>query len=127
MRVLVFGTFDHLHPGHTFFLEEASKHGELTVVVAKDANVLRIKGRLAEESQAERMAALQSTFPNVRVVLGSDDDFLSPVRTFQPDLICLGYDQELPPGVSMADLPCRTKHLPAFQPEKWKSSLRRGS
>ncbi len=123
-RVLVFGTFDLLHPGHRFVLSEAAKRGELHVVVARDSTVARIKNHAAHHNEAERAAMIQEAFPEARVRLGSDaGDFLAPVREVQPDLIVLGYDQRLPPGVSEADFPCPVERLPAFEPEKYKSSL----
>ena len=126
MRVLVFGTFDHLHPGHRFVLEEAKKRGETFVVVARDANVKKIKGRLPKQNEEERKRAIEEAFPDVHPVLGDNADFLAPVRSVRPDLVVLGYDQKLPPGVSEKDLPCRVERLPPFRPEKFKSSLRRG-
>jgi len=125
MKILVFGTFDHLHPGHRFLLSEAEKRGELHVVVARDVNVEKMKGRLPAQKENERLSALQEAYPNADVRLGDEEDFLAPVRVIEPDLILLGYDQKLPPGVTEADLPCSTERLPAFEPHKWKSSLRK--
>lgn len=126
MKVLVFGTFDLLHPGHRFLLTEASKRGKLFVVVARDANVQRIKGRFPVHDEDERMSVIRSAFPHATVELGSAHDFLDPVRAIDPDLILLGYDQGLPPGVKMEDLPYEIERLPAFHPEKYKTSLLRG-
>ncbi len=127
MRVLVFGTFDQLHPGHASFLREAMERGQLTVVVARDANVLRLKGKPPLQSEEERKRAIEREFPGSTVLLGDPDDFLAPVRSVQPDIILLGYDQELPPGVRAEALPCSMERLGAFQPEKYKSSIRRRS
>lgn len=125
MRVLVCGTFDHLHPGHTFFLQEALKRGELFVIVARDTTVRCVKGVFPQETENMRLDHLRKAFPHSHPLLGNPEDFLAPVRSIQPDLILLGYDQHLPPGVSEADLPCPFERLPAFHPEKYKSSLRR--
>jgi FAD synthetase len=125
MRVLIFGTFDYLHPGHRFVLGEAMKRGETHVVIARDKNVEHIKGKLPKQNEKERLMVLQHTFPDVHARLGDTDDFLSPVRAIKPDLILLGYDQKLPPGLSETDLPCPVERLPSFEPEKWKSSLRK--
>ena len=125
MKILVFGTFDHLHPGHRFLLSEGEKRGELHVVIARDVNVEKMKGRLPAQKENERLSALQEAYPNADVRLGDEEDFLAPVRVIEPDLILLGYDQKLPPGVTEADLPCSTERLPAFEPHKWKSSLRK--
>ncbi len=125
-RVLVFGTFDLLHPGHRFVLSEAAKRGELHVVVARDSTVARIKKLTPHHPEAERVAMIEEAFPEADVRLGSaEGDFLAPVRAVAPDLIVLGYDQQLPPGVTEADLPCPVERLPAMEPDKWKSSLLR--
>ena len=125
MRILLFGTFDRLHPGHHFVFTEALQRGDVFVVIARDANVERIKGRLPEQHEEERKRAIEHAFPAVHTVLGDPVDFLAPVRSINPDLILLGYDQTLPPGVSEKDFPCPVETLPAFEPEKHKSSLRR--
>ena len=125
-KVLIFGTFDHFHPGHAFVVHEALKRGEVTVVVARDRNVQKIKGRTPDQSETDRMTSITHLFPGVTPILGDPDDFLAPVRAVQPDLILLGYDQKLPPGVGETDFPCPVERLPAYWPEKFKSSKRRG-
>jgi FAD synthetase len=125
MKVLAFGTFDDLHPGHRFVLDAAQKRGDVTVVIARDGTVLKIKGRSPVESSEQRMKRIREAYPNVHVVLGDESDYLAPLRAAQPDLILLGYDQQLPPGVTEADLPCPVERLKAFEPHIHKSSLRR--
>ncbi|MDD4287042.1 MAG: adenylyltransferase/cytidyltransferase family protein [Candidatus Peribacteraceae bacterium] len=123
MRVLLFGTFDRLHPGHKFIFAEAQKRGELTVIIARDVTVQRHKGKLPVQSEKERRAAVHHAVPSARVLLGDYDDYLRPVRENAPDLILLGYDQALPHGVKSEDLPCPVERLPAFHPERYKSRL----
>lgn len=125
MRVVTFGTFDHLHPGHLSYLKEAEGKGELCIIVARDQNVHTIKGRRADQSETQRAAALQAAFPNAVVVLGDAKDYIAPVRALKPDLIVMGYDQQLPPGVAVEDLPCPVHRAKPFVPEIHKSSLRR--
>ncbi len=133
MRVMIFGTFDDLHPGHRYFLQHAAKragpsvsdHGGFYVVVARDGNVRRIKGKLPQFSEIERAAAIRGAVPEATVLLGHPTDFLHHVRDLKPDLLVLGYDQRLPPGIREEDLPAKIERLPAFQPEKWKSSVLR--
>ena len=123
LRVMIFGTFDGLHPGHVFVIEQARTHGRVTAIVARDENVLRIKGRLPKQPEAVRVQAIESRFPDVSAVLGDPEDFLKPLRAAKPDRILLGYDQRLPPGVTEADFGCPVQRLPAHEPQKWKSSL----
>lgn len=125
MRVLVFGTFDRLHPGHTHFLTEALKRGELSVVIARDRNVERIKKIQPTDDETARLHAVHLAVPDAQVILGDPEDFLAPVRRIQPDLILFGYDQRLPPGVREEDLPCATERLSPYHPEKFKSSIQR--
>lgn len=125
MRILLFGTFDHLHPGHDYLLREAMKRGEVTVIVGRDANVERIKGRKPRQSEEDRKGAIEKKFPTLTVLLGDSEDFLVPIRTVRPDLILLGYDQTLPPGISEADLKTPVERWHGHEPHKYKSSLRR--
>lgn len=125
MNVMVFGTFDYFHAGHAFVIGEALKRGSTTVIVARDLNVKMIKRRFPRQAEQLRCDAIAKQFPNARVHLGDPDDFLSPIRTYKPDLILMGYDQKLPPGVTEDMLTVRIERLPPHQPERFKSSLRR--
>ncbi len=120
---MIFGTFDHLHDGHRFFVAQAMKRGDVIAVVGVSPNVRAIKGRLPLQTTEERMNALSDAFPDIRVIAGSADDYLTPLRTEKPDLLFFGYDQKLPPGITFHDLQCPTERAEAFQPEIYKSSL----
>jgi FAD synthetase len=125
VRILTFGTFDDLHPGHRAYLSQAQARGELCVVVARDANVMRIKGRVPLQDEEARARAVRDAFPGATVLLGDAVDFLSPVRSIKPDLILLGYDQKLPPGVDEAMFGCQVERASPHRPDIHKSSLRR--
>ena len=125
MRALTFGTFDDFHPGHQSYLEQAAKLGQLFVIIARDANVTKIKGHAPMQNENERKAAIEHAFPEATVILGNPDDFFVPVRELKPDLIVLGYDQGMPPGISESDFPCPIKRAEPFEPQIHKSSLRR--
>jgi FAD synthetase len=125
MRVLVFGTFDHLHPGHHYVLTEAGSRGDLHIVVARDATVKHVKGFLPAHDENERKSALENAYPDATVFLGHEHDYMQPVRKVQPDLIVLGYDQELPFGITENSLGCSIERLEAYEPHKYKSSILR--
>lgn len=125
MKVLIFGTFDDLHPGHHAYIRQAMDRGDVTAIVARDANVERIKGRAPLQDEETRRAAIEAAFPGVRAVLGDSDDFLAPVRAANPDLILLGYDQKLPPGMDAGHLRCAIERAEPFEPDIHKSSIRR--
>jgi FAD synthetase len=124
-RVLIFGTFDHFHPGHEFVVRSALERGSVTAVVARDATVERIKGKRPRQGEPERMRVIRERFEGLTVILGDAKDFLAPVRDVRPDLILLGYDQQLPPGITEKDLGADIERLPAYEPQKFKSSLMR--
>lgn len=95
IKVLVFGTFDLLHPGHEFFLKKAKKYGNiLGAVVARDKTVLKIKKHLPRQKEQERKANLEKLDYLDQVFLGDLLDKYKVILKFQPDIICLGYDQE---------------------------------
>lgn len=121
----MFGTFDHLHPGHRACIREAMELGDVTIVVARDHNVHGIKGRRSLQSEQERKHALEEAFPEASVILGAESDFLEPVRAVQPDLIALGYDQTLPPSLSEEMLGAPIHRLQPYEPQTHKSSLHR--
>ncbi len=124
-KILTFGTFDNLHPGHIAYLNEAHSKGQLFVIVARDETVERIKGHGPDQSEQKRLAAITEVFPDATVLLGDDHDYLKPVREIAPDLIIMGYDQRLPPGITEKDLPCLVQRAAPLSPEIHKSSILR--
>ncbi|MDD1677328.1 MAG: adenylyltransferase/cytidyltransferase family protein, partial [Methanomicrobiales archaeon] len=57
-RIVATGTFDILHPGHLFYLEESRRLGdELHVIVARDANVRHKPAPILPESQRLAMVS----------------------------------------------------------------------
>ena len=126
-RVMCCGTFDHLHPGHHSFLTQAARLGEeLFVVVARDANVLRIKGKAPDQGEGERLRQVGRHQAVDDARLGyPGSDFLRVVADIDPQVIALGYDQKAPPGLAEAFPGCRIVTLEAFEPERYKSSLMR--
>jgi FAD synthetase len=122
--VLVFGTFDKLHPGHEWFLMEAKKYGDrLVVVVGRDRNVTMLKGRQPKQSEADRLAAIQRLpyVTEARLGLENYTRRLEMIASIKPAVICLGYDQA--PNFRSPSPNIRVTRLPAFYPEKYKSSL----
>ena len=124
-RVLSCGTFDHFHPGHESFLKQAAALGsELYVVVARDENVERLKGRRPDHDEEERVAALKELTYVTSVRLGyPGKNLLRVVEEIAPDIIALGYAQNSPPGLREAFPDCDIVVLDPHHPEKYKSSL----
>lgn len=91
-RVVATGTFDILHPGHVYYLEESRRLGdELYVIVARDKNV-RHKPRpvIPEEQRARMVAALR---PVDHAVLGDLHDMFRPIEEIRPAVITFGFNQ----------------------------------
>jgi len=95
-RVMVFGTFDLVHPGHVSFFRQAKNLGDyLIVVVARDKNSLKAKGRLPKNAEKSRLAHVRKADLVDKAILGSrTHNFYRTIRTHKPALIALGYDQK---------------------------------
>lgn len=94
-RVLIFGVFDGLHPGHKFFLRQTREYGdELIVVAARDKTVWNLKRKKPFSAERERLKHLEGAKEVSRAVLGDLKlgNYLA-VKKFRPRVICFGYDQ----------------------------------
>ncbi len=93
-RVLVFGTFDILHPGHNYHFDKARKYGKkLYVVVARDDTVIEVKGRPPMYSEKKRLVMVNNIDVVYKAYLGSLNNKFEMIEQVRPDVICLGYDQ----------------------------------
>lgn len=91
-RVVATGTFDLLHPGHIYYLEESGKFGdELFVIVARDANVRHKPSPVIPEEQRRCMVAALRAVDHA--VLGDPIDMFRPIREIRPDVITIGFNQ----------------------------------
>lgn len=126
---MVAGTFDIFHLGHEYFLKEARKFGdELIVVIARDENVLRIKGKKTKNSEDKRLNKVLESGLADRVVLGNKGNIFNIIEEIKPDVICLGYDQPIDESklkleIENRNLIIQIVRLSAFKPEIYKSSL----
>jgi FAD synthetase len=91
-RIVATGTFDLLHPGHLFYLEESKKLGdELFVIVARDANVKHKPPPIIPEDQ--RLAMVAALKPVDHAMLGDQTDMFLPIEKIRPDVITIGFNQ----------------------------------
>ncbi len=94
-KVLVFGSFDILHPGHLYFLRQAKGAGDkLYVVVARDSTIYEVKGKKPKNSEIDRLKKVKQLPMVDGAVLGSAKDKYAFIRKLKPDVICLGHDQK---------------------------------
>ncbi|MHA1886341.1 MAG: adenylyltransferase/cytidyltransferase family protein [Promethearchaeota archaeon] len=93
-RVLIAGTFDLIHAGHIFLINEAAKLGNVFVVVATDKNREMFSGERPIIPQEQRLEVIKS-IKNVKDArIGrNDNDTLKTVQDINPDIILLGPDQ----------------------------------
>ena len=91
-RVVATGTFDILHPGHLFYLQHSKKLGdELTVIVARDANVKHKPKPIIPEEQRRRIVAALRCVDHA--ILGDTADMFRPIQEILPDIITIGFNQ----------------------------------
>lgn len=123
-KVMVFGTFDIIHPGHLNLFEQARKYGDyLVVVVGRDVNVEKIKGHRPKNDEHARKSNLEQLNVADKVVMGYEDNPYRIISEEKPEVICLGYDQnsydrylgEIYPEIKVV-------RCEPFQPEIYKSS-----
>jgi FAD synthetase len=127
-RVMVFGTFDIIHPGHLNYILQASKYAkEVIAVVARDVNVKKQKGKKPKYSEAKRLVKV-SLIPGVSLaVIGDKKEKYNVLDEYRPDFLCLGYDLEIKISDLRKELKKRklkTKIIRAksYKPEVYKSS-----
>jgi len=119
-RVLAFGVFDLLHPGHLAFLRQARRLGdELVVVVTRDDAATREKGRRPRLTARERMRLVSGVRWVDRAVIGDPPErYFAVIRRLKPNIIALGYDQ--PCSVSAFHETLRSLGLPKTRLERLK-------
>ena len=90
------GTFDIIHPGHGYYLEESKKIGgddaRLVVVVARDSTV-RSRKRVPVVDEKQRLEVVKMLKPVDEACLGSEVDMFKVVEKIKPDIITIGSDQ----------------------------------
>ncbi|MDD5031717.1 MAG: adenylyltransferase/cytidyltransferase family protein [Patescibacteria group bacterium] len=93
-KVMCFGTFDNLHPGHLSYLSQARGYGDyLIVIVARDVNVKKLKGKFPRQKEKSRLGKIKNISFVDKAVLGQLKDKFKVIKKFRPSVICLGYDQ----------------------------------
>ncbi len=127
-RVLAFGTFDVLHPGHLYYLRRAKALGnELWVVVARDSTVQKLKGFKTVYSENERLALVSALKYVDFAFLGDKKDMWKSVVRAKPQIIALGHDHRISKHHHFEkfhelEIKPRLVRIPSFNHHKYKSS-----
>lgn len=127
-KVMAFGTFDVLHPGHVKYLEAARALGDyLVVIVTTDKNVEKFKGKKPVYPQDERAQIVGALRCVDEAVVGFEDDFYRTIAENKPSVLALGHDMresdsEVRSECRKTGVECEVVRIPAFMPEKHKSS-----
>ncbi len=130
----MFGTFDMVHPGHEHLFKQAralAKKGTeafLIVSIARDKNVLRIKGQLPRLNEKKRLSQVAAVPEVDKAVLGALGNHIPPIIRLKPDVIALGYDQKayisgLRSALKAAGINPKIVRLKPYKPHLYKTHL----
>ena len=130
-KIMVFGTFEIVHPGHLDFFRQArqlAKNPWLVVSVSREANAERIKNKKLAASESARLRQVKNAQGVDSAVLGGKTDYFAHILKESPDIIALGYDQkayvkELRRDIKRAGLKTSIIRLKAYRPRLFKTSL----
>lgn len=130
-RVMVFGTFDMVHEGHVDLFRQAralTPDPHLIVSIARDSAVKRMKGAAPRHTDIERMRVVEENPLVDEVVLGDEQGYIDHIKTCEPDIIALGYDQvgeyvaRLEIDLLRVGLETKVVRLKPYKPEVYKTS-----
>jgi len=128
-KVLAFGSFDIIHPGHLFYLKKARALGtELEVIVARNENIVHWKGHNPVQDEKIRLEVVRELKPVDKAILGlKSGDRLNSILKVNPEIVALGHDQEITRKEVMDflkenDLKAKVVRLPAHQRRKFTST-----
>ncbi|HEY4487689.1 MAG TPA: riboflavin kinase [Candidatus Paceibacterota bacterium] len=130
-RVMVFGTFDIIHPGHEDFFRQARAlvaSPYLIVSIARDTVAERIKGQDPRNNEEARRIQVAAHPLVDEAILGDSEGYIDHIKNVSPDIIALGYDQSgefvdtLETDLAEAGAHTKVVRLKAFEPERYKTS-----
>ena len=127
-KVMCAGTFDIIHLGHLYYLSEAKKYGDkLIVVVARDTTSETFKKKKPMHNEKERLESVRMLKIVDEAVLGKEGDIFNIIEEIMPNIICLGYDQnvqkqQLEDELKKRNLKAEVIRIGSYMPHLYKSS-----
>ena len=127
-KVMCAGSFDIIHPGHLYYLSESKKYGDkLVAVVARDETSEAFKGKKPIHNEKERLEAVRMLKIVDKAILGNKGNIFDIIEEIKPDVICLGYDQnvqkqELEDELKKRGIKSEVIRIGAYMPNIYKSS-----
>lgn len=119
------GTFDLIHPGHGYYLQESKNLGDkdakLIVVVARDSTV-RSRKRVPVVNEEQRLEVVKMIKPVDEAYLGSNTDMFKIVKKIDPDIITIGPDQNFDIEKLTAELRKRNLKAEVIKVESYRKS-----
>ena len=93
--VLTNGVFDLLHPGHTRYLREARRHGDVLIVAVNSDRSVRALAKGSDRPltpEGERAEILDALAAVDAVVVFDEDTPLAMITAIRPDVLVKGAD-----------------------------------
>jgi FAD synthetase len=128
---MCFGTFDILHLGHINYFQQAKQFGDhLIVVIARD-KTKQDQNKKIIFSEEERLEIVKNIKLVDEAVLGNLDNHYKIILEKKPEIIVLGYDQEvkeekLAKDLSDLGITVEIKRAAPYKDDRYKSSKIRG-
>lgn len=129
-KIMLFGTFDGVHKGHLNLFKQAReicRNSFLIVSIARDKNVLKIKGKKPFNDEKNRKKLVEACGLVDKVILGGSKDYLVHIVKENPDIIALGYDQVAYVGELNRDLKNQNKKIKIVRLKPYQESIYKNS
>ena len=123
--VMATGTFDIIHPGHGYYLEESKNLGgedsRLIVVIARDSTV-RARKRIPVVGEKQRLEVVKMLKPVDEAYLGHTSDMFKIVEEIKPNIIAIGPDQNFDPKELEQELKRRNMSIEVIKIKGYKKA-----
>lgn len=119
-RVIIFGKFDILHPGHIHFIKQAQSLGDVSVVLESDQAIYNLRTYRPFNNNKIRQKNLEKL--GLQVYLHDQQNKEQILQDLQPDIILLCKDQEFLQNMFKKTKSAEVKIHQLTTPELFKSS-----